>query len=51
MNTPIDLLANAADTYGDRPALVLRVGLGGSIWSYRSLGEIVNGVAVYPVAN
>lgn len=47
MNTLIDLLDEVADSYGGRPALVLRAGLRDSTWSYRQLWRIVNGVAFH----
>jgi long-chain acyl-CoA synthetase len=45
VTTLIDLVASAAETFGDQPALVLRAGLRDEVWSYRRLWQASNAIA------
>lgn len=45
VETLIDIAAEGAARYGDRPALVMRAGLRDEVWSYRRLWQAVNAVA------
>jgi long-chain acyl-CoA synthetase len=47
MNTLIDLVATAAASYAERPALILRAGLRDEVWSYRRLWQASNAVALH----
>ena len=47
MSTLVDLVANAAQAYGERTALVMRAGLRDERWSYLRLWRAVNAVAGY----
>lgn len=47
METLADLLADAVEEYGERPALSLEVGLRPDGWSYRRLWDAAHSVACY----
>ena len=47
MSTLVELVANAAQAYGERTALVMRAGLRDERWSYLRLWRAVNAVAGY----
>ena len=47
MSTLVELVANAAQAYGERTALVMRAGLRDERWSYLRLWHAVNAVAAH----